>query len=318
MMNMKKILIILITFVAAYQLNATPKLITNVDSNNVLIGKKINLTIEFQSEKDYNVIFPVIQDSLEKIEVLSMSEPDTSKLEKLRSIKRSYAITSFDSGSYSLGPYTLVYSEPKSEDFNVIKTNPVNVMFNTVKVDTTQPIKDIKPPMNVGWGFSDILPYLIGLLVIVALIFGYYYYKRKKAGKKVIQVASKPKIPAHEEAIAALDALKEEKLWQQGKVKEYHIRITEILRYYIERRFEINALEMITDDILSAFERRNQDSALYHKLKDVLTLGDLAKFAKFAPLPNENENSMEYTYEFVKKTIPVRTEVKTNKEDKDV
>lgn len=312
---MKKILIFIFVFSTNLIFAEEPKVNTYVDSNRVLIGKPVRLSIDFNSVENLNVIFPVIEDSLEKIELMNMSEPDTSFANDLRTIKRTYVITSFDSGSYDLGPYTVVYSGEKNDEFNVIRTHPVNVTFTTVAVDTSQAIKDIKPPINPGWSLSEFYPYIIILFLLIAIIIFYYYSKRKKTDKSP-WIIDKPKIPAHTEAFEALNKLKAEQLWQNGKVKEYHIRITEILRKYIERRYEISALEMITDDILKEFSSVNSDSQLYQKLRDVLTLGDLAKFAKFNPLPKENENSFDYTYDFVKETVPVKQE-NMNKKSED-
>jgi hypothetical protein len=311
---MKTILIFIFALVINFTFAEEPVVNTSVDSNSVLIGKPVRLSIDFNSKEELNVIFPVIEDSLEKLELLNMSEPDTVVANELRRIKRTYTITSFDSGSYDLGPYSIVYSRDTEDEFNVVRTQPVKVTFSTLPVDTSQAIKDIKPPIHPGWSISEFYPYIIILVLIIAIIIIYFYSKRRKKSQSP-WIIDKPKIPAHTEAFEALNILKEEQLWQNGKVKEYHIRITEILRRYIERRYEIMALEMITDDILEEFSHVNSDSQLLQKLKDVLTLGDLAKFAKFNPLPKENENSFEYTYDFVKQTIPVKQENMNNKSE---
>ncbi len=318
MIAMKKIILLFLifTFFDALSLEE-PEAKISADSSSTLIGKRINLTMDFISKENYDVIFPAIEDSSEKIELLNISEPDTAFNEDFRTIRRNYVITSFDSGSYDIGPYTFVYSENNSDDFKVVKSNPLRIKFNSVAVDTTQPVRDIKPPINPGWSLSEFLPYIIILIIVIAIFVIYMYSKKKKSTGTTPWIIDKPKIPPHKEALDALEKLRSEQLWQQGKVKEYHIRITNILRNYIERRFGINALEMITDDILNEFEKINRDSELYHTLKDVLTLGDLAKFAKFNPLAGENEKSFDYTFAFVKRTIPVKDGTNSKEEEKD-
>lgn len=316
MRTMKKIILLILIFTLSYSFSKSePEVNVTADSTSVLIGKRINLSLNFKSAQSYDVIFPVIEDSLSKIELLNISEPDTLFNQDLRTIKRNYVITSFDSGRYELGPYTFVYSQNNFDDYNVVKSSPLTVTFNTVAVDTTQPVKDIKPPIDPGWSLSEFLPYIIILITLIAITAIYYYAKKKKSTGKTPWVIDKPKIPPHQEAFEALEKLKSEELWQQGKVKEYHIRITDILRKYIERRFGINALEMITDDILVEFKKINNDSGLYDILKNVLTLGDLAKFAKFSPLAIENEKSFDNTYLFVKRTVPAENSNKTEGKD---
>lgn len=318
-MIMRKFVFISVMFIlfSYYGHSETPKVFAEIDSNSVLIGKRINLKINFKSQQKYKVIFPTIKDSLEKIELLEMSEPDTLFENDFRTIKRNYVITSFDSGSYNLGPYTLVYNSEENDNYNVLKTQPLKVTFTTVAVDTSEAIKDIKPPIEIGYSFYEILPYLIIVLLIALIVFLYIYSRRKKEKKKTPWIIEKPKVPPHQEAIEALDKLKKEELWQNGKQKEYHIKLTEIIRRYIERRYEIPALEMISDEIIREFEKTSVESTVVQNLKELLTLGDLTKFAKFNPLPKENEQSMEFAYNIVRKTMMVKENIQEeNKNDR--
>jgi hypothetical protein len=79
----------------------------------------------------------------------------------------------------------------------------------------------------------------------------------------------------------------------------YHSRLTDILREYIENRFKIQAMEQTTDEILFGFRNAAVDEESKHKLKQVLSLADLVKFAKEQPLPNENESSLSNVYDFI-------------------
>ncbi|MBE9481570.1 MAG: hypothetical protein IMY69_07740, partial [Bacteroidetes bacterium] len=115
----------------------------------------------------------------------------------------------------------------------------------------------------------------------------------------------KPKIPPHVIALDALEKLRINKLWQSGKIKEYHTEITDIIRVYIHERFGIDAMEMTTDEILASFNKKNDevDDGLKNKLKQTLMLADLVKFAKEKPLPLENDKSLNNSIDFVKETI---------------
>ena len=122
-----------------------------------------------------------------------------------------------------------------------------------------------------------------------------------------------PKIPAHIFALEALKQLDREKVWQSGEVKLYYVRLTEILRKYIERRFFIDALEMTTGEIVEAMEKRKMSEEYIESVKNTLTLADLAKFAKHKPLPDEHANAMTKSVEFVELTKIV---VRNAREDK--
>jgi len=82
---------------------------------------------------------------------------------------------------------------------------------------------------------------LLGILIVIAVI--YYLRKRKKA-EPVFQIRLKPQLLPHEIALSELEKLRLRKLWQEGRVKEYHSELTDILRRYFEKRFSIMAMEM--------------------------------------------------------------------------
>ncbi|NTW32489.1 MAG: hypothetical protein HGB12_07675 [Bacteroidetes bacterium] len=173
---------------------------------------------------------------------------------------------------------------------------------NTVAVDTTKAIKDIKGPLNVPLTFMEVLPYLIGIILLAAIVwFVFYYLHKRKKGKKLIDF-SKPQLPVHEQALLALEALKNKKLWQNNKIKDYYTELTEIIRIYIEKRYKIIALEMTTDDILASFKSVDIPNISVKRLSQMLVIADLVKFAKATPLPNEHDISLENAFEFVNET----------------
>ena len=121
-----------------------------------------------------------------------------------------------------------------------------------------------------------------------------------------------PKLPPHEQAIKELDDIKQQKLWQQGRSKEYYTLITETLRRYIVERFGINAMEMTSGEILNLIHKEADADSVYENLKQIMEVSDFVKFAKLNPLPDENDLSMMNAYLFVNQTKIV--EVSTSKE----
>jgi len=111
-----------------------------------------------------------------------------------------------------------------------------------------------------------------------------------------------PEIPCHIIALERLEKLREQKLWQSGKLKMYHSEISEILRDYIEKRYNVNALEETTDEIMYGLRLHAIPNDVKEKLFQILTLADLVKFAKEQPLANENDMSLIYSIEFINQT----------------
>ena len=97
--------------------------------------------------------------------------------------------------------------------------------------------------------------------------------------------------------------LKEKKLWQNDQIKQYYSGLTDILRTYLENRYRISALEQTTYEIVSTLKQQNlTEQKALNLLSFVLEYGDLAKFAKYKPLPDENDKSMKNAYAFIEKT----------------
>jgi hypothetical protein len=140
------------------------------------------------------------------------------------------------------------------------------------------------------------------LAAIIAIIIIIIIIRRMRKVEMPLVIEDAPKIPAHITALEKLEKLKEQKLWQEGKIKLYYSSMTDILREYIENRFRIQAMEQTTDEILFGFRNAAVDEESKTKLKQVLTLADLVKFAKEQPLPDENETSLKNVYDFVNGT----------------
>ena len=258
-----------------------------LDTNAILIGKqaKIKLTIQYKTERS-------------KIEKFIPDSSDMSHLAQSQTI----IITSFDSGYYAIPPFKFIVNGDSNK---AIQTEPLLFSVNTIAVDTTIAIKDIKPPLEVPFNWRELLPYiyagLAGLAVLAGIIYFIIYYLKKRKKKPMPEIII-PKIPPHVTAFERLEKLKEEKLWQAGKLKEYHSELSDIIRQYIEHRFFINAMEQVTDEIMYSFRTVDLSDELKAKLRNVLFLSDLVKFAKEQPLPNENESSWNNAHEFVSET----------------
>ena len=96
--------------------------------------------------------------------------------------------------------------------------------------------------------------------------------------------------------------MEKEQLWQQGQVKTYYSRLTDIMREYIENRYDIQALELTTDEILEKIEKVNVHDELLDKLKSMLQTADMVKFAKAKPAVEQHTGNMENAHKFVVKT----------------
>jgi hypothetical protein len=295
--------VVLISGIAnAQQIKATASL----DSANILLGDQVKLFLEIDHPKDVAVQFPQVPDSIAgKIEVLNRSGIDTFNLDDEKNLKQiqSYLITCFDSGVYRIPPYWFKINIDGKIDS--IPSNGVTLQVHTMAIDTTKGPTDIKMPYGAPLTLKEVIPYILGVILIGAIIFLILYsIKRKKKNQPIFSKPARPKEPAHIIALRELDRIKNEKIWQKDKIKQYYSEVTEVLRIYIEDRFEISAMEKTTDEIIQSFKYRNDliSEKSFNNLSRILSLADLVKFAKYNPLPDDNNLTLVDTYFFVNDT----------------
>ena len=158
-------------------------------------------------------------------------------------------------------------------------------------------LRDIKGPVEFPSNFNLLL--IIGILAIVAA-FVFWLISR---GKKAVPAPAVQVKSAYDTAWEQLEALKAKDLISQGKIKEYHIEISDIIRRYLEGRFSLNAPEMTTEEFLNSL-RQGARLETAHKdlLREFLGYCDLVKFAKYTPESREIDLVWESARNFISQT----------------
>ncbi|HYX06724.1 MAG TPA: hypothetical protein VE912_08315 [Bacteroidales bacterium] len=276
-----------------------------LDTTQMLIGDQIHLNLLAKQSPGTQVGFPVLADTLtQHVEVLSGTPMDTTRqADGSFLLHQQYLITSFDSGRHTIPALPFTVSINGNTD--TAYTSPVELMVHTMPVDTTKVIKDVKAPLAAPLTLAELWPYILGAVILALVIWFIIRVIRQRKKKEPIMARRKPAEPAHVIALRELENLAAEKLWQNGKVKEYYIKLTTIIRYYIEGRFSINALERTSDEILDSFLSTGLlPDDIISQLRELLQEADLVKFAKASPLPKENEENIKRGIAFVEKTKP--------------
>ena len=149
----------------------------------------------------------------------------------------------------------------------------------------------------------EFLWWIVALVVLlVAAIVGYFLYKKYKKKPKAIIERPKPKDPPHIWAKKELQKLEQAKLWQRNDHKQYYSRLSDILRSYLEYRYDYYALESTTEEINQDIDKFSVSLDTKSNLMQVLRLADFVKFAKLNPAPDNNTRSLENAKRFVDTT----------------
>ena len=300
-------LLVIVLFSAAAELKAQDVVAhASVDTNKILIGKPVQLTIKLSQPRQLNIDWPLIIDSVGGMEIWKYSPADTIKVDDEHVLLREqvFIITSYDSGTYVIPPVVFKYKLKGGDNEISVETDPIRIDVFTVPVDTTMDIHDIRnveaAPFDWKWVVYAILAFHALLLVVALLVWAL----RKKQVPVVIQGDLQLKSPPHILALEALVMLEDEKVWQNGRLKEYYTRLTDILRVYMDRRWGISTMELTSDEILNTSVVLQLKGENKEELERVLRLADLVKFAKWQAIPSENEWAMQLSHKFVVETAP--------------
>jgi hypothetical protein len=279
------------------------------DSNNIVIGDWLDVHFEIRHPAGTSVRIAGWADTLAGLEILRRDSvrQTAGAQELLEQFK--LTMTSYDSGTFVIPPLRVFMPAGTGGDSIRAESSPIAVFVHSVGADTSKEIKDIKQPVNPGISFAEILPYFIGVVVVGGIVWlALYVMKKRKKGERLIPAA--PPRPPQELALEALRALEAEHLWQRGLVKQYHSALSDIVRIYLERRTDVRAMELVTDEILSHESIASLGSEVTLALKVLLSLADLVKFAKYTPLPEEHERSMQSAIFLVEETSGSKVEAR--------
>jgi len=328
MKRLREILLILllqVVFLNSYGQVASVSTVINKDT--VFVGDTLNLTVKVIDNVPgkLKIIFPFFKDTItSNIHILQQDTlPDTltSQSNKLV-LSKTYVISSYDSGMVVVPPLPVIFKLDTVQDtiFTQIQAYFVKLYpTDTLKV----PLKDVKKPINTPLTFSEFIHeygtyIIIALLIIILAYLVIRYFVRKKQGKAFLEIKKSEELP-YDRAIRKLNRLKDRKLWQKGMAKAYYAELTEILREYMDGRFGMNTMESTSSEIIDDLKSHNDvPEEIIPDLEKLFMVADLAKFAKYNPLPDENDFAMKKAVEFVEITKPAEKENDEKEENTDV
>lgn len=149
---------------------------------------------------------------------------------------------------------------------------------------------------------------LLGLL-LAALALYLWRRRRRRAIPAPVIVDRRP---CDVIALAALAELRAAGLARHGDLMGHYVRLTGIVRPYLERRFGFPAVDRTTEEILTIVRPAlSQDdptraAELERELERLLNAADLVKFAKDEPPSALAEGELDRAADFVRATAPSR------------
>lgn len=198
---------------------------------------------------------------------------------------------------------------PALEIISVLPTGDTHNMGDADKstdTDTSMPqLTEWNHPMTmrdpVSWTMLMSAGGVLGVL-IAAWIFLRHWGRMRRA-------APAPKIPPHLVALQALHDLERDALLEKGEAERFFIRLTDILRVYLEEQFTLRAPELTTEEFCYHCTQSAQLTVEQKgMLQTVLQQADLIKFAQARASADEGQQALEASRRFVNESTPSQTE----------
>lgn len=302
----KYVLILMATFAFFGGLNAqNVEVEGKVNDTKVQVGKPFTLDLSLKVPYGWFVEWNdfAIDTLSEQLDIIKRSEVErTADADSNVIVKQQLTLMTFDTGQIQVPAVGLTYAK-SFDDPDRLKayTDPINLYSTTITVDTTLAYKPIVEPIAAPVQMKEVFPWILAVLLLALVVFGIWYWRKHRKTKVDADgnIVRGPVIPPYDKAVGDLENLRQQKLWQSGKVKEYFSSLTDIAREYIEGQFGVNAVEMTTDDILEEVKPLHFSQETYNKLKETMEVADLVKFAKYSAANLESENAMNSMTEFV-------------------
>jgi hypothetical protein len=268
----------------------------SVDRTSVTLGDPVLLKVTALRNPEEKLLFPGPDASFGDFELKDMKsseEPKGSRVEETRY----YQLLLFKLGGGKI-PGLKVVNAKDTSDFKI--TDSVEIIVKKVAASDSGDIIDIYGQESLSYGKAFWLT-IIGVILVLALgayLFDRFVRKKEKPAEKPAEPPVPPEIQFEKEIASLLAA----RLLEKGETKEFHLRISEILRRYLGARLDFYALESTTTELLFMLKLRNIEKDVMRRIENFCELNDPVKFAKWIPPVDMSENLVALAREIKDKT----------------
>ncbi|MEE8575163.1 MAG: hypothetical protein V3T30_07105 [Thermodesulfobacteriota bacterium] len=275
-----------------------------VDKSEIHLGDRVELEVVADNVSGYEVSFPEVPERPGEFSFIE-SRPLKTKRGKTRAAGHAYVMSIYTTGTHVIYPIQVRYRKSGEDEWHVEESPQVPIEVKSLLTGEDTDIKDLKGLVAFGTGLFPVLLVLIAILGIAGLSWMLWRRKAERGKRETVRIK-----PAYEIAYEQLRQLKAMDLPGKGRTKEYYIKLSDIVRHYLEDRFSYRAPEMTTEEFMETIKKATE-MLDEHKdlLKDFLSHCDMVKFARYGPTPLEILDSFRAAERLVDQTRVVEEDV---------
>ena len=264
---------------------------TSIDATTVTIGDVVTVKLSIKHPEALKVAFPPIGPSLGEWTVRTSKPLPPTKLadgniEEVLELQ----LAAYKTGDVEV-PVLNVETVTATGEKEVLATEPIKVVVQSVLTGQQDTLKDLKPQAEIE---ADYKPFLFFLLALASAGYLVYrliqYFKRRK--KAPVPKPERVRL-AEEVAREAIERLLARKLVEQGHFKQFYLELSEIIKRFLGSKLGVHSLERTTEEFTRDLRLVSVPSAQYRMIREFLEDCDLVKFAKYRPGPEEVDEIIE-------------------------
>jgi hypothetical protein len=295
---------------------------TSVDRRTIAIGDTFSLYLDLTWQQGVEVKPLAVTDRIGSFVVRDIREGLVSPTPEGMTRRLSFLLTVFETGTHTVPALSVIYVQGDGTTGR-IETRSIDIEVGSVLPEDAAEIRDIKEPIAVQKRWKDLImsyALLIGLaagtavsvlfsvkrrqeieamfrrlgraalyplrwlLVYLLGLLGLLKGRRAVALRYAVEVME-PDIPPEDAALRELDRIEALGLAERGMIKDFYTLVSETVRRYLERKYDILAMESPTSHTMVAISGLGLPPTGLDLIGEVLEEGDLVKFAKYRPQP---------------------------------
>lgn len=264
----------------------------------------VDMDIIIEAQPDVELKPPAFGEAVGDFLMRDYSEKPADNSDKSKVVRRfHYQLEPAHAGKHLIRSVTMEFTdkrkatESKGEPI-ALETEPLEINVTSELGDKTPTLADLAPmlppkplPPKPIWSWLATISGAIVVIVAAILL-----RRKLKTAAAPIEIRRTPEEIAH----AELKALLAENLPGKGLHKEFYVRLTGIVRRYIEGTTGLRAPEQTTEEFLRDMRSRNIFPAERSvQLANFLEAADMVKYAAMQPGERQIEESIARAQEFV-------------------
>jgi len=271
------------------------------EGENLTVGDSIKLTLLVTHPADQHVILPQLESSWGDFIVHSQSPSEiVTNPDGTKTTSQVIDVRLFAPGTFTTSALPITVSDNNGQ-LSEVTAPPISLMINSVLVEGDTELRDIKPQAELP--YTNMIPWILGGMLIAGTLGGAALWRRRRRAS-LAQAAIDNRLP-HEVALDELERIGKLGLPESGYFKEHYTLVSDTIRIYMERTFQIPVMERTTSEIRSRLNSTAITPEVSRQFIFFLDESDLVKFSKFTPDAASAYQLLETGRQIVESTKPL-------------